>query len=206
MKTSQLLRAACVLFAASFFAVPVQAAEGKTTVNVALLDMTAVGGHGMMGPRWGMMGPGWGGGGGGPGWGGMMGQGWGGGGPGWGGMMGPGQGQGMMGMGMGMMSIRIDKATVKAGDVHFAVTNWSRGLLHEMLVIAVENPNAPLPYDYGTGEVPEKQVKSLGEVSELQPNASGTLDVKLAPGTYLLLCNVPGHYAAGMVTSLTVTP
>ena len=205
MKITQLLRAACVLLALAFFATPVQAAEGKTTVNVALLDMTAVGGHGMTGPRWGMMGPGWGGGGGGPGWGGgMMGQGWGGGGPGWGGMMGPGQGQGMMGM--GMMSVRIDKVSVKAGEIHFAATNWSRGVLHEMLVIAVDNPNAPLPYDYGTGVVPEDQIKVLGEISDLEPNGSGGLDVKLAPGTYLLLCNLPGHYAAGMVTALTVTP
>jgi uncharacterized cupredoxin-like copper-binding protein len=202
MKSKQMLRAVCVLFALAFFAIPAQAAEGKTTVNVALLDMTAVGGQGMMGPRWGMMGPG-GGGGQGPGWGGgMMGQGWGGQGPGWGGMMG--QGQGMMGM--GMMSIRIDKSTVKAGDIHFAANNWSRGLLHEMLVVAVDNPNAPLPYDYGTGEVPEKQVKVLGETSELEPNGSGGLDLKLAPGTYLLLCNLPGHYAAGMATPLTVTP
>ncbi len=204
MKFKQLLRLACVLLSLSFLAIPAQAAEGKTTVNVALLDMTAVGGQGMMGPRWGMMGPG-GGGGQGPGWGGMMGQGWGGGqGPGWGGMMGQGQGQGMMGM--GMMSIRVDKSTVKAGEIHFAATNWSRGLLHEMLVIAVDNPNAPLPYDYGTGEVPEKQVKVLGEISELEPNGSGGLDLKLAPGTYLLLCNLPGHYAAGMATPLTVTP
>jgi uncharacterized cupredoxin-like copper-binding protein len=203
MKSRQLARAACVLLALAFFAIPAQAAEGKTTVNVALLDMTAVGGQGMMGPRWGMMAPGWGGGGG-PGWGGGMMGGGGGQGSGWGGMMGPGQGQGMMGM--GMMSIRTDKSTVKTGEIHFAATNWSRGLLHEMLVITVENPNAPLPYDYGTGEVPEKQVKVLGEISELEPNGSSSLDLKLAPGTYLLLCNVPGHYAAGMVTALTVTP
>ena len=202
MKFRELAHLVCLLFLVSFLALPAQAAEEKTTVNVALLDMTAVGGHGMMGPRWGMMGPG-----GGSGYGGMMGPGMGGRGPGYGGMMGQGwggQGQGMMGM--GMMSIRIDKSSVKAGEIHFAATNWSRGLLHEMLVIAVENPYAPLPYDYGTGEVPEKQVKVLGEIAELEPNASGILDVKLAPGTYLLLCNLPGHYAAGMVTPLTVTP
>jgi len=40
----------------------------------------------------------------------------------------------------------------------------------------------------------------------MQPNASKTLDVTLAAGSYLLICNVPGHYAAGMVTPLTVTP
>lgn len=205
MKFKLALSAVCALLSLSFLALPAQAAESKTTVKVALLDMSAVMNYGMMGPGWG--------GGAGPGWGGMMGPGWNGGpgpGPGWGRMMGPRWG-GMMGpgygmMGMGMMSIRTDKATVKAGEIHFAATNWSRGLVHEMLVVAVDNPNAPLPYDYNTGEVPEKQVKVLGEIPELEPNASGSLDVKLAPGSYLLLCNIPGHYAAGMVTPLTVTP
>jgi uncharacterized cupredoxin-like copper-binding protein len=214
MKFKLVMSAVCALLSLSFLALPARAADGKTTINIALLDMSAVAGNGMMGQGWG--------GGAGPGWGGMMGQGWNGGngpgpgggrmmGPGWGGGNGPGWGGGMMGqgygmMGMGMMSIRTDKASVKAGEIHFAATNWSRGVIHEMLVIAVDNPNAPLPYDYNAGTVPEKQVKVLGEVPELQPNASGGLDLKLAPGSYLLLCNVPGHYAAGMVTPLTVTP
>jgi uncharacterized cupredoxin-like copper-binding protein len=79
-------------------------------------------------------------------------------------------------------------------------------MVHEMLVVAVENPDAPLPYDYGAAKVPEEQIKSMGEVSELAANESGNLDVKLPPGTYLLICNVAGHYASGMVTPLTVTP
>ena len=29
---------------------------------------------------------------------------------------------------------------------------------------------------------------------------------RVSPGTYLLICNVPGHYAAGMVSMLNVTP
>ena len=52
----------------------------------------------------------------------------------------------------------------------------------------------------------EHQVKVLGDTGDLQPGASYTLDVTLTPGCYLLICNVPGHYAAGMVTPLTVTP
>jgi len=106
----------------------------------------------------------------------------------------------------GMMAVRIDQSTVKAGPVHFDVTNWSRGMLHEVLIVAVDHPNAPLPYDYATAKVPEEQVKVLGDTGDMQPNASKTLDVTLAAGSYLLICNVPGHYAAGMVTPLTVTP
>lgn len=177
------------------------AAEGQT-VKVALLDMSSLMpmgmmGYGMMGP--GMMGPGWGQGPGmmnpgapGPG---MMGY----------GMMGPGMmmGQGMMG---GMMSIRLDKPTVNAGTVTFDVTNWSRSVLHEVLVVSVDNPTAPLPYDYPQARVPEDQVKVLGEAGDLQPNVSGTFEVTLAAGSYLLICNLPGHYAAGMAVPLSVTP
>jgi uncharacterized cupredoxin-like copper-binding protein len=78
-------------------------------------------------------------------------------------------------------------------------------MLHELLVVPVENPQATLPYDYSKAQVPEDQVKVLGDTGELQPSASQTLDLTLAPGSYLLICNVPGHYAAGMVAVLAVT-
>jgi len=123
------------------------------------------------------------------------------------GMMGQGMMGGMMGPGMmmgGMMSIRTDKASVKTGTVTFEVTNWSRSVLHEVLVVAVDSPAAPLPYDYVQGRVPEDQIKVLGEAADLQPSASQTLEVALAPGSYLLICNVAGHYAAGMVAPLNV--
>ena len=117
-----------------------------------------------------------------------------------------GPGYGMMGRGMmGGMSVRTNVTSVKAGNVTFDVTNLSRSLVHEMIVVAVENPNAPLPYDYNAGQIPEKQVKMLGETEEMQPNAEKTITIDLKPGAYLLICNVPGHYAAGMWTPLTVT-
>ena len=118
------------------------------------------------------------------------------------GMMGRGGGQGMM----GMMSIRADKTSAKAGSVTFDVTNWSRSVVHEMLVVAVDSPDAPLPYDFSKQIIPEDQVKALGETNELQPNASKSIELTLAPGNYLLVCNVPGHYAAGMVLAFTVAP
>ena len=160
------------------------AADSASTVTVALFDMTAAG-QGFMGQGGGMMGRG------GFGQGGMMGQSF-------------GQGAGSM-MSPGMMSIRIDKTSIKAGEVTFDVKNWSRSLVHEMLVIPVDNADAPLPYDYGKQQVIEDQVKSLGETSEMEPNASKTLALQMTPGTYLLICNVPGHYGAGMQTVLTVT-
>ncbi|MEP0314155.1 MULTISPECIES: hypothetical protein [Alphaproteobacteria] len=183
-------------------------AEEAATVNIALFDMNAVapgfGGQGSGGM--GMMGRG--------GFGqGMQGfgmQGLGGG----QGMMGGGNrqgfGQGMMGQGMGlmgqgMMAIRTDKPTVKAGTVTFDVINWSRSIVHEMVVVAVDSPDAALPYDYDRQQVVEDQVKVLGETDELQPSAGESLTLTLVAGNYLLICNVPGHYGSGMQIPFTVT-
>lgn len=193
-------RVAFAMFALSLVLMTPAGAAEQATVKVSLIDMTA------------MYGPGGGPGAGGPG-NGMMGQGYGRG----FGMMGPGYGQGMMGQGygpgygmmgqgmMGGMSLRANLTSVKAGKITFDVTNLSRSIVHEMIVVAVENPNAPLPYDYNTGQIPEKQVKMLGETDEMAPNSEKTITLDLKPGAYLLICNVPGHYAAGMWTSLTVT-
>jgi uncharacterized cupredoxin-like copper-binding protein len=169
-------RSGMTLLLLAFLIGSAEAATDKTVVRVALLDMSAVMRYGMGG--YGMGGYG---------------------------MMGPGMmGAGMMGP--GMMTIRVDRPSVKAGPVTFDVTNWSQSLIHEMVVVAVDNPLAPLPYDYAQGRVMEGQVKTVGEVSDLMPNGSGEVDLTLAPGSYLLICNVAGHYAAGMVTPLTVTP
>lgn len=173
-------------------------AAAASTVNVALLDSSAMGpgggpggngtgrgnGYGMMGGGgYGMMGGGRG----------MMGGGQ--------GMMGFGRGAG----GQGMMAIRTDAGTVEAGKVTFAVTNRSTNLMHEMLVVAVANPDVQLPYDRDEQRINEDRIKSLGETEEMMPGASKDLTLDLKPGTYLLVCNLPGHYAAGMWTVLTVT-
>ena len=76
---------------------------------------------------------------------------------------------------MGMMSIQADQDSIKAGPVHFDVTNWSQGMLHELLVVSVDMPAALLPYDYAQAQVVEDQVHVLGETEELQPNGSSAL-------------------------------
>ena len=181
MKRFPTMLAGCAVAAVAL--VTPAAAENVTAVNVALMDISAVA-SGPVGQGFGMMGSGAGFG--------MMSP----------GMMGRGGGQGMM----GMMSIRADRTSGKAGPVTFQVTNWSRSVVHEMLVVAVDSPDAPLPYDFSKQIIPEDQVKVLVETSELQPNASKSIELTLEPGNYLLVCNVPGHYAAGMVLAFNVAP
>jgi uncharacterized cupredoxin-like copper-binding protein len=108
--------------------------------------------------------------------------------------------------GASTMKTTIDKDTVKAGPVTFVVHNASKSAMHEMVLIWVKDPKAELPMDAKEDKVVEDKVKHLGEVADLEPGTSGTLKRSLKPGSYLLVCNQPGHYHAGMWATLTVTP
>lgn len=103
------------------------------------------------------------------------------------------------------MGISVDKSSVPAGSVTFDVHNASKGVIHEMLVIQVKNYHDKLPYDKTKGAIIEDKTKDYGEVSELEPGASGSVTLNLRPGKYLLICNQPAHYEDGMFTHLIVT-
>jgi uncharacterized cupredoxin-like copper-binding protein len=104
------------------------------------------------------------------------------------------------------MHMKLDHDSVKAGSVTFRVTNESKALVHEMLVIRTNLPVTALPYDPKKDRFIESKMKSLGEVEELQSSVSGQLTLNLKPGNYLLTCNQPGHLHAGMWSKFTVTP
>jgi uncharacterized cupredoxin-like copper-binding protein len=115
-------------------------------------------------------------------------------------------GMGMAGadMSKAVMSVLASPATVPAGEVSFEVTNKSADLIHEMILIRLSDPAKALPFLTDESRVDEEAAGHLGEVAELDPGKSGALTMTLEPGTYMLLCNVPGHYMAGMWTTITV--
>jgi uncharacterized cupredoxin-like copper-binding protein len=102
------------------------------------------------------------------------------------------------------MVIKADPTKVKAGRVTLEAVNRSKDLVHEVLVVPAPSDGMELPYDTNTNTIIEKRVHSLGEISELKPGSRGKLTLNLKAGTYLLLCNQPGHYKAGMSTKLVV--
>ena len=115
----------------------------------------------------------------------------------------------MMGMAMGQqpaggMGIKVSAKMLRAGTVTFAVTNLSKGLVHEMIVAPIKDVKTPLPYDKAGQKVDEEAAGHLGEVAELEPGKKGALTIDLKPGHYILYCNIAGHYALGMWTLITV--
>lgn len=97
---------------------------------------------------------------------------------------------------MGDMFIKTDKPSAKAGDVTFNVTNTG-ATTHGMATAIV-------PVKVDGGMLDESQLSNKG--AELAGGESTTIDAKLEPGKYELVCFVPGHYAAGQKTPFEVTP
>ena len=102
-----------------------------------------------------------------------------------------------------------DPTGVPTGSVQFNVTSVGAAA-HEFVIMQTDNPPNALLYDdtvlKAIEDAPGQQ--DVGEVGGELPfilpgqSDSGTFD--LAPGRYVFLCNIPGHYKAGMYTSFTV--
>ncbi len=98
----------------------------------------------------------------------------------------------------------LNKHVIPHGKVKFIAVNTSRSMEHEMLVVPIDDITRPLPYDTDAEKVKEEAVKVLGEIAETPPGETGTVTLDLEPGIYMLLCNIPTHYAMGMWTLITV--
>jgi uncharacterized cupredoxin-like copper-binding protein len=98
---------------------------------------------------------------------------------------------------LGEMFVRPSVTQAAAGKVTFHVQNTGT-LVHEMIV-----GKAPIRGPLATGKMSE--TTSVGEVAELKPGTTGSVKLSLKPGSYILFCNVPGHFAAGQHVAFTVT-
>ena len=106
---------------------------------------------------------------------------------------------------MWMMAIRTDTTSVRSGPVRFDITNWSRDIRHDLQIVALEDPDQLIPYDIDRGKIPDNELNTVARIEVLKPDEHTAIDVDLAPGDYLLICNIEGHYLSGMLAPLTVT-
>jgi uncharacterized cupredoxin-like copper-binding protein len=97
---------------------------------------------------------------------------------------------------LGEMFVRPNKTSISAGKVTFVAHNTGR-VTHELMV-----ERAPLKMD-GPGR-PNEEAR-LGMIEDMTAGSSGRMTLRLTPGSYVLFCNIPGHYAAGQHTTFTVT-
>lgn len=94
--------------------------------------------------------------------------------------------------------IALSRSVVPAGAVSFVTANEGK-VAHELVILRTPKGAGAL----GKGA----RIAETGHVAEtgdLKAGITHTLTVKLAPGHYALVCNLPGHYAAGMYANFTV--
>jgi uncharacterized cupredoxin-like copper-binding protein len=96
--------------------------------------------------------------------------------------------------------ITIDPEAVPAGNVTFDVTN-DGSMVHEIEVFSGDSVDLPI----SNGVADTGDMDLVDEVEDILPGGNPELRLRLDPGTYIIICNLPGHYAMGMVAKLTVT-
>ena len=87
-------------------------------------------------------------------------------------------------------------STVRAGKVTFYATNVGK-VPHELMV-----ERMPIKFD---SPMRPTEDAALGMIEDMDAGETGQMTVSLTPGTYMLFCNVTGHYAAGQHTVFRVT-
>ncbi len=112
----------------------------------------------------------------------------------------------------GMMRLIVDRSTVTHGHVSVLAVN-AGNINHELVILPI--PSGQIVGTRAIGADAEiDETGSLGEASNtcaagsgdgIAPSASSWVTVTLPAGRYELVCNLPGHYAAGMYAQLIVT-
>ena len=98
------------------------------------------------------------------------------------------------------MYLKLDKATVPAGTIKFDVTNKGN-VMHEMVMLKTDTPAGKLVATNGRVD----EADSVGEVADVEAHGTKSGTFTLKPGKYAFVCNIAGHYPAGMWAQFTVT-
>jgi uncharacterized cupredoxin-like copper-binding protein len=101
--------------------------------------------------------------------------------------------------------IKPEITKLTAGKITFRFKNLDV-VTHEMLVVHAQGLSFGLPYDFSISRVIEAQMDKPGETGDIPPGTTGEVTLDLPPGRYVLICNLVGHYQAGMHTLIDLAP
>jgi uncharacterized cupredoxin-like copper-binding protein len=99
------------------------------------------------------------------------------------------------------------QTTLKPGSINIEAANFG-SIQHELLVFKSDLAPSSYPLDKNGNIVEDGPgITLLSDGDNIDPNRTQTRTVDLSqPGTYLFVCNIPGHFKAGMYTVVTVAP
>jgi len=96
---------------------------------------------------------------------------------------------------------------LKPGSINIEAANFG-SIQHELLIFKSDLAPADYPVDKNGNIIEDDpSVNLLSDGDNIDPERTQTRTVDLSqPGTYLFVCNIPGHFKAGMFTLVTVAP
>lgn len=97
----------------------------------------------------------------------------------------------------------IDTEQIPAGEITFRIENQG-SIQHEFLVVKTDVDLGEIPVEGDRFSEEQETIFMVDEIPEYAAGSTEELSVTLEPGVYQLVCNIAGHYAAGMYTKLTV--
>jgi uncharacterized cupredoxin-like copper-binding protein len=105
-------------------------------------------------------------------------------------------------IGMGEFFYSPPSATAAAGKVSISAVNKGSAT-HELVLARTNLPAGGLP-TLADGSVNEEALNSPGEIADVAAGGTKSTKLDLAPGRYVMFCNLPGHYQGGMYGTLVV--
>lgn len=106
----------------------------------------------------------------------------------------------------GTQGINLSTQEVNAGKVTFEITNASKVMEHEFLIVKTDMTFDQMPMKDSGTKVDEDKLQGVQEIGDLEEGETKSWTTELTPGRYILFCNERRHFPAGMRTTLMVNP
>ena len=98
-------------------------------------------------------------------------------------------------------AITVTPATFAAGTIKFGVRNAGT-MEHEFEIIKTDLTVDKLVVDVGAGKAKEDGL--VKQIQSILPSKVATTTANLTAGSYVIICNVAGHYQLGMRAAFKV--
>ena len=98
-------------------------------------------------------------------------------------------------------AVTLDPTSGVAGSLTFAATNDGSDT-HEIEIFSGDVDPSTLPVENNVAST--EGLELVDEIEDIAPGSSADLTVDLDAGTYVIMCNLPGHFAQGMYSTFEV--
>jgi uncharacterized cupredoxin-like copper-binding protein len=99
--------------------------------------------------------------------------------------------------------VKLSESSGSSGKVTFNVHNGGHEK-HEFVILKTDLDAANLPEEGSKVKEDSDGISHVAEIDGVDAAQDKSLTVDLKPGTYVFVCNIPGHAHQGMVARFTV--